>query len=351
MPTQVIMPQLGESVVEGTVSKWLKVEGQSVNEFEPLLEVNTDKVDTEIPVAGQRRTAANRRARRSDGAGRDGAGDDRGRRRGRAGRTRGGAGGPSSVAGHGAGIHSASPASGAGHTGRRWFHLARRGQDRRRVSGRFVASARHGDGRAHHQEGRPGACSRPSSGGVHCPGVGTAGLGGALPPDGGSFRPADSCVDARPGPGAPSRLGPAPDRRAHAALPPHQPARDDRDGGRPQPGGRASPGPQGDLRPRGGRPDLQRLFRRRRRGGAQSGAVGQRFMERRGDRPASTGSYRRGGVARRARVDRAGDSGRRPEIAAGDRRRHQGPGDAAHGRGSSSRTRCRGAPSPSPIMA
>src|SRR3990172_5222267 len=49
MSTQVIMPQLGESVVEGTVSKWLKAEGQSVNEFEPLLEVNTDKVDTEIP--------------------------------------------------------------------------------------------------------------------------------------------------------------------------------------------------------------------------------------------------------------------------------------------------------------
>jgi 2-oxoglutarate dehydrogenase E2 component (dihydrolipoamide succinyltransferase) len=49
MSTQVIMPQLGESVVEGTISKWLKAEGQTVNEFEPLLEVNTDKVDTEIP--------------------------------------------------------------------------------------------------------------------------------------------------------------------------------------------------------------------------------------------------------------------------------------------------------------
>jgi 2-oxoisovalerate dehydrogenase E2 component (dihydrolipoyl transacylase) len=49
MPTNVIMPQLGESVVEGTVSKWLKQEGDSVNEFEPLMEVNTDKVDTEIP--------------------------------------------------------------------------------------------------------------------------------------------------------------------------------------------------------------------------------------------------------------------------------------------------------------
>lgn len=49
MATQVIMPQLGESVVEGTVTRWLKNEGESVAEFEALLEVNTDKVDTEIP--------------------------------------------------------------------------------------------------------------------------------------------------------------------------------------------------------------------------------------------------------------------------------------------------------------
>ncbi|MFN8372109.1 MAG: dihydrolipoamide acetyltransferase family protein [Anaerolineae bacterium] len=49
MPTRIIMPQLGESVVEGTVSRWLKREGDSVAEFEPLVEVSTDKVDTEIP--------------------------------------------------------------------------------------------------------------------------------------------------------------------------------------------------------------------------------------------------------------------------------------------------------------
>ncbi len=49
MATQVIMPQLGESVVEGTVMKWLKKEGESIQEFESLLEVNTDKVDSEIP--------------------------------------------------------------------------------------------------------------------------------------------------------------------------------------------------------------------------------------------------------------------------------------------------------------
>ncbi len=43
------MPQLGESVVEGTIGKWLKQVGDPVQEFEPLLEVATDKVDTEIP--------------------------------------------------------------------------------------------------------------------------------------------------------------------------------------------------------------------------------------------------------------------------------------------------------------
>ncbi len=49
MPTKVIMPQLGESIVEGTVTKWLKQEGESIQEMDALLEVNTDKVDTEIP--------------------------------------------------------------------------------------------------------------------------------------------------------------------------------------------------------------------------------------------------------------------------------------------------------------
>src|SRR5215217_468387 len=47
--TQVTLPELGESVTEGTVSRWLKREGESVDADEPLLEVSTDKVDTEIP--------------------------------------------------------------------------------------------------------------------------------------------------------------------------------------------------------------------------------------------------------------------------------------------------------------
>lgn len=49
MPTQVIMPQMGESVVEGTVSQWLKQAGDTVAEFEPIVEVETDKVTSEIP--------------------------------------------------------------------------------------------------------------------------------------------------------------------------------------------------------------------------------------------------------------------------------------------------------------
>jgi len=49
MATKVFVPRLGEGVDEVTVTKWLKQEGDSINELEPLLEVNTDKVDTEIP--------------------------------------------------------------------------------------------------------------------------------------------------------------------------------------------------------------------------------------------------------------------------------------------------------------
>ncbi|MGW4205573.1 biotin/lipoyl-containing protein, partial [Streptomyces sp. NPDC004726] len=47
--TDVVLPALGESVTEGTVTRWLKEVGESVEEDEPLLEVSTDKVDTEIP--------------------------------------------------------------------------------------------------------------------------------------------------------------------------------------------------------------------------------------------------------------------------------------------------------------
>jgi 2-oxoglutarate dehydrogenase E2 component (dihydrolipoamide succinyltransferase) len=54
MPTDVIMPQMGESIFEGTITKWLKKTGDRVEKDEPLFEISTDKVDAEIPapVAG-----------------------------------------------------------------------------------------------------------------------------------------------------------------------------------------------------------------------------------------------------------------------------------------------------------
>ena len=54
MPTDVVMPQMGESIFEGTITKWLKRVGDAVQIDEPLIEISTDKVDAEIPspVAG-----------------------------------------------------------------------------------------------------------------------------------------------------------------------------------------------------------------------------------------------------------------------------------------------------------
>ena len=54
MPTEIIMPQMGESIAEGTITKWLKKVGEPVKRDEPIFEISTDKVDAEIPapVAG-----------------------------------------------------------------------------------------------------------------------------------------------------------------------------------------------------------------------------------------------------------------------------------------------------------
>ncbi|HYO62896.1 MAG TPA: biotin/lipoyl-containing protein, partial [Pyrinomonadaceae bacterium] len=49
MSTDVVMPQMGESIAEGTITKWLKKVGESVERDEPLFEISTDKVDAEIP--------------------------------------------------------------------------------------------------------------------------------------------------------------------------------------------------------------------------------------------------------------------------------------------------------------
>ncbi len=49
MPTEVLMPQMGESITEGTITKWLKKPGDTIQRDEPLFEISTDKVDAEIP--------------------------------------------------------------------------------------------------------------------------------------------------------------------------------------------------------------------------------------------------------------------------------------------------------------
>src|SRR5690242_16848152 len=49
MSTEVVMPQMGESIAEGTITKWLKQVGERVDRDEPLFEISTDKVDAEIP--------------------------------------------------------------------------------------------------------------------------------------------------------------------------------------------------------------------------------------------------------------------------------------------------------------
>src|SRR5260221_8272263 len=57
MAIDVTMPQMGESVVEGTITKWLVKEGDVVTEDQALVEISTDKVDTEIPSPGAGRIA------------------------------------------------------------------------------------------------------------------------------------------------------------------------------------------------------------------------------------------------------------------------------------------------------
>ena len=49
MATKVLMPEMGEGVDEATIIRWVKQEGEIISQFDPLVEVNTDKVDSEIP--------------------------------------------------------------------------------------------------------------------------------------------------------------------------------------------------------------------------------------------------------------------------------------------------------------
>ena len=64
MPTDIVMPQMGESIFEGTITKWLKKPGDKVQRDEPLFEISTDKVDAEIPAPASRSSAGHQGRRR-----------------------------------------------------------------------------------------------------------------------------------------------------------------------------------------------------------------------------------------------------------------------------------------------
>ena len=86
--TEVVMPQMGVSVSEGTITKWLRQAGESIGRDEPLLEISTDKVDTEVPspaegvvaqiLVPEGETVARRNRARADRAGRNRRLGDRG---------------------------------------------------------------------------------------------------------------------------------------------------------------------------------------------------------------------------------------------------------------------------------
>ena len=86
--TSIQMPQLGETIVEGTILKWLKQEGETIARDEPLFEISTDKVDTEVPSPVAGTVTKILVAEGETVRGRDRAGGDRRGRRGRWGRLR-----------------------------------------------------------------------------------------------------------------------------------------------------------------------------------------------------------------------------------------------------------------------
>ena len=77
MPTNVVMPQMGESIAEGTIVRWIKKVGDDVDRDEPLFEISTDKVDAEIPSPGGRAPHRDQGQGRRDRSGQQRRGGDR----------------------------------------------------------------------------------------------------------------------------------------------------------------------------------------------------------------------------------------------------------------------------------
>ena len=109
----VTMPQLGETVTEGTITRWFKQVGEKIAADEPLFEVSTDKVDSEVPAPAGRIRHRDRRAGRRDRAGRCAARGDL-----RAGRA------PRAPARSGPGARPGEPAPAPGRPGARRLRLA-----------------------------------------------------------------------------------------------------------------------------------------------------------------------------------------------------------------------------------
>ncbi len=175
--TTIQMPQLGETIVEGTILKWLKQEGEHIERDEPLFEISTDKVDTEVPspvsgtvtkiLAAEGATVAVKTdiaEIEEDGAGAAPAASEPASQAPAASE-------PSAPAAPASQRRRAPPRSrGGGGHGRRLHRagsrppiadpLAARAPPRRRSRHRPGHRDRHRDGRSHHEEGRRGCRGR-----------------------------------------------------------------------------------------------------------------------------------------------------------------------------------------------
>ena len=342
---EVVMPQMGVSVSEGTITKWLKQVGDTVEADESLLEISTDKVDTEVPSPG---TGVVQEILVQEGAT-----VDVGTKL-------------ATIAPEGAQIapqaeepappepatqeaaREAEAASSAetpaprraarrlrsaarGRLDRRQdIRLAGRGEDRGRAQRRSGAGARHRPRRPRHEEGHPrlhrvrcagqrasdaGAAARARA--AACARAGASRTRAAA--DG--TRAADRSATRR-GPRAHERHAPR-HRRAHAPLARHLRARDERDRGRHVEGGRdpreAEEAVPGGLRHQ---PDVPRLRLARGRRDDPRLPVDQRRDPRRPDRDAQVRQHRlRGRARRRQGPDRPSAEERRGPEPARDRAR------------------------------
>ena len=243
--TSIQMPQLGETIIEGTILKWLKQEGDTIERDEPLFEISTDKVDTEVPspvagtvtkilvpegetVAGRHRTRGDRlRATRAAAAP---AAPARLRRvRARLPRLRRGL--PRPVAGRAA-RHAPSPGSRSGNAPRRCPTVGRGRRSSRHWCGNSPPSTTSTWRRSPEQAPEAASPNTTLAAAIGRTATAAAGAGGGLPQ---AATPAPApCPPRSPAVAGPRRRGradhahPQGDRRAHGRLarrPPLAPGR------------------------------------------------------------------------------------------------------------------------------